>query len=399
MKKDVLVIGAGASGLMCAIEAAKRGRKVIVIDHANKVGKKILMSGGGRCNFTNYYVEPARFLSQNPHFCKSALNRYTQWDFVALVDKYQLQYHEKTLGQLFCNGKSSEIIEILLSECKKYAVEIELNTEIDAIEELKSNEKKLTERFKIKTSAQGYIVESLVIATGGLSIPTMRATGLGYQIAKDFGIRVLPTSAALVPFVLSEKDKKRYATLSGISVFVEVECRNQSFRENILFTHRGLSGPAMLQISSFWQLGDILHINLVPDAPELAAYLVQGQHKNGSIKLKTLLEELLPKRLLNVFLNETMLNSNIAELATNNLLEVANILQNWQIRPCSTEGYRTAEVTKGGVHCDELSSKTFESKKVKGLYFIGEVIDVTGWLGGYNFQWAWASGWAAGQIV
>ncbi|WP_440615447.1 NAD(P)/FAD-dependent oxidoreductase [Cysteiniphilum sp. 6C5] len=398
MKVDVIVIGAGASGLMCAIEAAKRGRKALVLDHANKVGKKILMSGGGRCNFTNYYVEPTRFLSQNPHFCKSALTRYTQWDFIALVDSYQLNYHEKTLGQLFCDGKSHEIVDILLNECRKYQVEIKLNTTVNQVRQY-DQDAIINSRFDVKTTAGDYHAQSVVIATGGLSIPTMGATGFGYEIARQFGLQVLPTSAALVPFVLGEHDKLKYAELSGVSVLAEVSCNEQSFRENLLFTHRGLSGPVMLQISSYWQLGEYLHINLLPEINSLSELLHVHKKSQGGTLLKSLLENYLPKRLLLLFVGESLLNKKLADLSNSEIEQMMQCLQSWQIKPCGTEGYRTAEVTKGGVSCDELSSKTMETHKVKGLYFIGEVVDIAGWLGGYNFQWAWASGWAAGQFV
>ena len=398
MKVDVIVIGAGASGLMCAIEAAKRGRKVLVLDHANKVGKKILMSGGGRCNFTNYYVEPARFLSQNPHFCKSALTRYTQWDFIALVDAYQLNYHEKTLGQLFCDGKSHEIVDILLNECRKYQVEIKLNTTVNQLRQC-DQAASAELGFYVKTTLGDYHAGSVVIATGGLSIPTMGASGFGYEIARQFGLQVLPTSAALVPFVLGEHDKLKYAELSGVSVFTEVSCNNQSFRENLLFTHRGLSGPVMLQISSYWQLGDYLHINLLPEITSLSELLHVHKKSQGGTLLKSLLENYLPKRLLPLFVDELLLNKKLADLSNSEIEQMMQCLQSWQIKPCGTEGYRTAEVTKGGVSCDEISSKTMETHKIKGLYFIGEVVDVAGWLGGYNFQWAWASGWAAGQFA
>lgn len=396
MNVDVVIIGAGASGLMCAIEAAKRGRKVVVLDHANKVGKKILMSGGGRCNFTNYYVDPSCFLSENPHFCTSALKRYTQSDFIALVDSYNLQYHEKMLGQLFCNGKSQEIVDILLDECFKYKVDIKLNVIVDSIAKLNEN---FTEQtgFSLKTSNGEYYLESLVVATGGLSIPTMGATAFGYEIARQFNLEILPTSAALVPFVLSEQDKLKYAKLSGISVFVEVTCNTQNFRENLLFTHRGLSGPAILQISSYWQPGEKLCINMLPEIGSFMRLLQMQKNQKGT--LKALLESYLPKRLLMCFVDEYFLQKNLAELSFKEIDIISQALEAWHIKPCGTEGYRTAEVTKGGVSCHELSSKTLESNKVRGLYFIGEVVDVAGWLGGYNFQWAWASGWAAGNFV
>ncbi|MBK2125933.1 NAD(P)/FAD-dependent oxidoreductase [Fangia hongkongensis] len=393
MKQQVIIIGAGASGLMCAIEAAKRGKNVLVIDHANKVGKKILMSGGGRCNFTNYYVAPEKFLSQNAHFCKSALTRYTQWDFISLVERYQLQYHEKTLGQLFCNGKSKEIVDILLDECKAYNITIKLNTKVTKI-----NKNAQTENFSVTTNDCQYLADKLVIATGGLSIPTMGASGFGYDIAREFGLKVLPTRAALVPFVLSEKDKRLYSELAGVSVFANVSCNQMSFEENILFTHRGLSGPAILQISSFWQPKDHITVTLRPDIA-LVEYILKQQKEGSKQQLKTILESVFPKRLVSHFVDEKLLSSKIAALKAIDIQNISDLFQKWQIMPCSTEGYRTAEVTLGGVSTDEISSKTFESNKVKGLYFIGEVLDVTGWLGGYNFQWAWASGWAAAQAL
>ncbi len=393
MKQQVIIIGAGASGLMCAIEAAKRGKNVLVIDHANKVGKKILMSGGGRCNFTNYYVSPEKFLSQNAHFCKSALTRYTQWDFISLVKRYQLQYHEKTLGQLFCNGKSKEIVDILLDECKAYNVTIKLNTKVTKI-----NKNAQTENFSVTTNDCQYLADKLVIATGGLSIPTMGASSFGYDIAREFGLKVLPTRAALVPFVLSEKDKRLYSELAGVSVFANVSCNQMSFEENILFTHRGLSGPAILQISSFWQPKDYITVTLRPDI-DLVEYILKQQKEGSKQQLKSILESVLPKRLVYYFVDEKLLSSKIAALKAIDIQNISDLFQKWQIMPCSTEGYRTAEVTLGGVSTDEISSKTFECHKVKGLYFIGEVLDVTGWLGGYNFQWAWASGWAAAQAL
>lgn len=392
MKKDVVIIGAGASGLLCAIEAAKRDRKVLIIDHANKVGKKILMSGGGRCNFTNYYIEFEKFQSHNHHFIKSALTRYTQWDFIALVEKYHVKYHEKTLGQLFCNDKSKEIVNVLLAECEKYGVEIKLKTSVEKIKKLED------ENFFIKTNDFDVNAQSLVIATGGLSIPTMGATGFGYQIAKEFNLKVYPTQAALVPFVASEQEKQKYAELSGIAVDALVFNDRASFRENILFTHRGLSGPSILQISSYWKEKESVTIKLLPDVC-LFQFLSELQKSEPKILLKTALERILPKRLVAIFFENNLLMQTMANLNHSQFNKIKDNLQNWQFKPQTTEGYRTAEVTSGGVDCNEISSKTFEAKKIKGLYFIGEVLDVTGWLGGYNFQWAWSSGWAAGQVV
>ncbi|WP_119343578.1 BaiN/RdsA family NAD(P)/FAD-dependent oxidoreductase [Facilibium subflavum] len=392
MKKDVIIIGAGASGLMCAIEAAKRKKNVLVIDHANKVGKKILMSGGGRCNFTNYYVAFDRFYACNPHFYKSALSRYTQWDFITLVEKYQLAYHEKTLGQLFCDHKSKEIVDILLAECKTYGVEIKLNTKVEKVV------KEAEGGFFLKTSQADYYTTSLVIATGGLSIPSMGASGFGYQIAKQFGLKVTATRAGLVPFVLSNQDKERFQHLSGISAQAIVSCNWVSFQENILFTHRGISGPAILQISSFWMPGDTIEIKLLPDIC-LDEILIEKRNAGITCKLKTYLEQFLAKRLIAVLIDENLLDMQIAALSDKQIQHIKAKLQHWQLKPCTTEGYRTAEVTIGGVDCNEISSKTFCAHKVPGLYFIGEVLDVHGWLGGYNFQWAWSSGFAAGQVV
>jgi len=390
---DVLVIGAGAAGLMCALEAGKRGRNVIVLDHANKVGKKILMSGGGRCNFTNYYIENEKFSSSNRHFFKSALSRYTQWDFISLVESYKVAYYEKTLGQLFCQGKSKEIVNLLLSECEKYHVTIRLNAEV------KAYEKQLSGKFSIKTEAKTYNTTSLVVATGGLSIPTMGASGFGYKLAEHFGLKVFPTRPGLVPFCLSEQDKATYSTLAGISADALVTSESQkTFREKILLTHRGISGPAILQISSYWEPGESVLIKLLPDL-DLAQYLRDQKTKAPKTLLKTHLEKHLPKKLLEVFIDHQYLNSTIANLSSETIALIQKSLQAWTVKPVATEGYRTAEVTIGGVNPDELSSKTLEAKKVPGLYFIGEVVDVVGWLGGYNFQWAWSSGWAAGQVV
>jgi predicted Rossmann fold flavoprotein len=389
---DVLIIGASAAGLMCAIEAGKRGRKVIVLDHANKPGKKILMSGGGRCNFTNTEISANNFISHNRHFCKSALSRYTQWDFIAMVNEYQIPYHERDLGKLFCDDSAKDILNMLLAECEKVNVTIQLDCDVKNIEKLESN------TFEITTSPGIFQTTSLVIASGGLSIPRMCASPFGYKVAEQFGHHIWPTSAGLVPFTLQPHDKEQLAKLSGISVESVVGNERIQFKENILFTHRGLSGPAILQISSYWLPGEAIQINLLPEL-DLVDFLKTGQATQPNIKLKTLLAEVLPKRLIPALLGQETVDMPLQELSYIRLEEIAHQLQHWQIKPNGTEGYRTAEVTLGGVDCNELSSKTMESSKVAGLYFIGEVVDVTGWLGGYNFQWAWSSGWCAGQVV
>ena len=389
---DVLIIGASASGLMCAIEAGKRGRKVIVLDHANRAGKKILMSGGGRCNFTNNDVNANNFISHNPHFCKSALSRFTQWDFIAMVDEYQIPYHERDHGQLFCDDSAKDILNMLLAECSKVNVDIRLNCDITQIN------KKEIEQFTIETESGGFQASSLVIASGGLSIPKMCASPLGYKVAEQFGHHIWPTTAGLVPFTLQPEDKTLLAELSGIAVDVIVNNERIQFRENMLFTHRGLSGPAILQISSYWQPGEVIAINLLPEL-DVVDLLKSRQATQPNIKLKTLLSEVLPKRLIPAVLGTDVIEKTLQECSHTRFNEIAQQLQHWQIKPNGTEGYRTAEVTLGGVDCDELSSKTMESSKVTGLYFIGEIVDITGWLGGYNFQWAWSSGWCAGQVV
>ncbi len=388
---DVIIIGAGASGLMCAIEAGKRDRKVIVLDHANKAGKKILMSGGGRCNFTNHAIDPDNFISNNPHFCKSALSRYSQWDFLALVSRYQIPYHERDHGQLFCNDSAKDILNMLLAECADAGVVVQLNTHIESIEQV-------TNRFQLKTDHGTVIGQSLVIATGGLSISKMGATPLGYKIAGQFGINVLPTRAGLVPFTLQPEDKEKFSPLSGIAVPCIVSNKRQIFNENILFTHRGLSGPAVLQISSYWRAGEAVVINLLPQV-NLETELKSLRQQKLKNTLRTILDSYLPKRLISCLLPDELLNISMPDLSDRQIQQVADQLHKWTIKPNGTEGYRTAEVTVGGVDCDELSSKTMESKKVPGLYFIGEVVDVTGWLGGYNFQWAWSSAWCAGQYA
>lgn len=392
-KFDAVVIGAGAAGLMCAIQAGLRGRKVLVLDHANKVGKKILMSGGGRCNFTNYYIEPNRYQSHNPHFVKSALSRYTQWDFIKLVEKHKVAYYEKTLGQLFCVNKSQEIVNLLLKEAEQNKANIRLNTNINSIQ--KSEDK---QEFLLNTSIGKIITQSLVIATGGLSIPTLGASPFAYKVAEQFKIKVWPTRAGLVPFTLNPEQKTLYAPLTGIAIDCLVNIKDVSFSEALLFTHRGLSGPAMLQISSYWTSQDILNINLLPEIDLFV--LLDLERKNSPKKhLGSIMDNILPKRIVETFIPNDYINRKMADCSNQLFLQIVNLLQNWQIKPNGTEGYRTAEVTLGGVDCDAISSKTMESNTIPGLYFIGEALDVSGWLGGYNFQWAWSSGFVAGQFM
>ncbi|MBV8803160.1 MAG: NAD(P)/FAD-dependent oxidoreductase [Gammaproteobacteria bacterium] len=391
-KVDAIIIGAGAAGLMCGIEAGKRGRRVIILDHANKPGKKILMSGGGRCNFTNTNIIPVDYISHNSHFCKSALTRYTQWDFIDLVKKHHIPFHGKTLGQLFCDKKSKDILDMLLLECNQVGTSIRLNTTV-------TNITKMNDRhFKIRTTRGDLHTQSLVIATGGLSIPTMGASPFGYQIAEQFDLKVWPTRAGLVPLTLQPSLKESLSSLSGVSVDSSVNNKDISFQENILFTHRGLSGPAILQISSYWQAGEEISINLLPTI-NLFSYLQTLQKMHPLKQLNTVMTELLPKRVIDVFIPLDLANKQLANISHNDFKKVSQQFNAWLIKPNGTEGYRTAEVTLGGVDTNALSSKTMEVIHVPGLYFIGEVVDVTGWLGGYNFQWAWSSGWAAGQVI
>tara|TARA_B110000008_G_scaffold94823_1_gene97266 strand:+ start:10344 stop:11570 length:1227 start_codon:yes stop_codon:yes gene_type:complete len=408
MKYDVIIIGAGAAGLMCAAIAGQRGRSVLVLDHANKAGKKILMSGGGRCNFTNYYVEPDRYLCHNPHFCKSALSRYTQWDFIGLVDKHNIPYHEKQLGELFCDHKSSDILEMLLAECDQAGVKIQLKTSVDSIEALEVDSEEGTlrnnSRYKLMTTREDnradYSCESLVIATGGLSIPTLGASGFGYQVAEQFRLKTYATRAGLVPFTITNQLKEVCIALSGSSCEVTMACGDQSFRGNMLFTHRGLSGPAVLQISSYWQPGKTLTINLLPDI-DLAQVLRETQHERPKLSVKKFIAQWLTQKMSEQLVEFFFSNmpQTLAELNAEQMDTIANQFNAWQLAPSGTEGYRTAEVTLGGIDTDEVSSKTMMANNQEGLYFIGEVLDVTGHLGGFNFQWAWASGWAAAQYV
>lgn len=392
MKVDVLVIGAGAAGLMCAITAGRRGRRVLVLDHANKPGKKILMSGGGRCNFTNLGVTPAQYLSANPHFAKSALARYTPSDFVALVEKHRIAYHEKELGQLFCDDSSKLILRMLLDECAAAGVRVETDCAVRQV-------RKTNEGFGVLTAKGELHAESLVVASGGLSIPSMGASGFGYELARQFGHHVLATRAGLVPLTLSGKHQEHYQDLAGVALPVaEARVGRRAFRAGLLFTHRGISGPSILQISSYWQPGDDLRIDLSPEQ-HLADWLVAQRVARPAAELRNVLGDALPKRLAQRLCERWLQSRPMRQYRDAELRDIGTQLHNWPIVASGTEGYRTAEVTLGGVDTDGLSSSTMQSKRVSGLYFVGEVVDVTGWLGGYNFQWAWASGHAAGEAV
>ncbi|MUK27533.1 NAD(P)/FAD-dependent oxidoreductase [Aliivibrio fischeri] len=394
MKKvDVVVIGAGAAGLMCAAEAAKRGRSVLVVDHAKKPGRKILISGGGRCNFTNYDVTATNYVCQNPHFVKSALSQYTNWDFISLISKYGIEFEERDHGQLFCIDSAKEIVDMLLKECELVGVNYRYRCEISGI-------KKTDTGFTLMLDSDELACESLVVATGGLSMPKLGATPFGYQIAEQFGLSMVPTTAGLVPFTLHKEDKEAFSELSGIAIPVVVESENgSSFKENLLFTHRGLSGPSILQISSYWKAGQKVTIDLLPN-DDLSEELDKMRESNPNQSIKNSLAKLLPKRVVETLLNKTIFNErSLKQVNSKEQQELCSLLHKWQVLPNGTEGYRTAEVTLGGVNTDELSSKTMESKKVPGLYFVGEVMDVSGWLGGYNFQWAWSSGYVAGINV
>ena len=377
---DVIVAGGGAAGLMCALRAGQRGRRVLLLEHADKVGKKILISGGGRCNFTNLDSRPEAFLSANPHFCKSALARYTQHDFIALVGKHRIAWHEKTLGQLFCDGSARQIVAMLLAECAAAGVEVKVAHRITGIDR--------TDRFTVTTDHRSFTSSSLVLATGGLSIPKMGATGFAHDVARRFGLRLTETRPALVPLTLQVPD------LSGVSLEVVTRLGRASFREAMLFTHRGLSGPAILQISSYWQDGQAIAIDLLPDV-DATSFLKERKRARPKAELRTVLGEVLPQRLAHHLAPE----GTMANMRDRDLDALAERLKAWKIVPAGSEGYAKAEVTVGGVDTDELSSRTMEAKKLPGLFVIGEAVDVTGWLGGYNFQWAWSSGWAAGETV
>ncbi len=389
---DVVIIGAGAAGLMCAIEAGKRGKSVCLIDHAKAVGEKIRISGGGRCNFTNMNTSPKNFLSQNPKFCISALRSYTQHDFVSLVQNYKIAYHEKTLGQLFCDDSSNQIISMLLDECKKANVTIQLETSVTDISKQETG-------FTLETEQDTYSCISLVIATGGKSIPKMGATGFGYDIAKQFGLNIIETRPALVPLTFADGALAKLKDLSGISVNDAIVSYGKTkFQEALLFTHRGLSGPSILQISSYWREGNDIEINLMPET-NVFELLKTARTEHPKQEVQTQLSNIFAKRLSDYIADMTESLGRLADMPNKQLMRVGDAVNSWKIKPIGSEGYRTAEVTLGGVDTKELSSKTMEVKNVPGLYFIGEVVDMTGHLGGYNFQWAWSSGYAAGQYV
>jgi len=390
---DAIIVGAGAAGLFCAALAGQAGRRVLVLDNGKKPGRKILMSGGGRCNFTNLYVEPSAYLSANPHFCKSALARYTQWDFIDLVGKHGIAWHEKTLGQLFCDDSAEQIVTMLMAECEKGGVTVRLRSEVLGIAR--------DENGYILTLNGGAVqTPKLVIASGGLSMPGLGATPFGYKVAEQFGLKVLPTRAGLVPFTLHKPLLEQIQTLSGVSVPAVVTADDGTvFRESILFTHRGLSGPAILQISSYWQPGEWVTVNLLPDV-DAGAFIDEQRAAHPNQSLKNTLAMLLPKRLVECLQSLGQLpDVTLKQLNSRQQQELLETLHGWRVQPNGTEGYRTAEVTLGGVDTHELSSRTMEARNVPGLYFIGEVVDVTGWLGGYNFQWAWSSAWACAQAL
>ncbi|SDA44525.1 NAD(P)/FAD-dependent oxidoreductase [Mesorhizobium qingshengii] len=388
---DVVIIGAGAAGMMCAAEAAKRGRSVLILDHAAMPGEKIRISGGGRCNFTNIHASPRNFLSANPHFCISALSRYTQRDFIALVDRHRIAYHEKTLGQLFCDGSARQIIDMLVSEMQGRGVELVLSTAVKDV-------RKTPEGFVLTLSTGTIACQSLVVACGGKSIPKMGATGFGYELAERFGLAVVETRPALVPLTFDAKTLERLAPLAGNAVDAEVACGKARFSEAMLFTHRGVSGPSILQISSYWREGDEIRIAMLPGV-DVADLIRTAKHGNGRQAVQTVLANHLPKRLAQSIAERTGIDGNLADLSDAQIRTVAVAVNDWRIKPAGSEGYRTAEVTLGGVDTNGLDQKTMQAKSVPGLFFIGEAVDVTGWLGGYNFQWAWSSGWVAGQAA
>ncbi|CAM3473342.1 NAD(P)/FAD-dependent oxidoreductase [Parendozoicomonas haliclonae] len=389
---DVVIIGAGAAGLMCALTAGQRGRDVLVLDHGKRPGRKILLSGGGRCNYTNMWAEASNYLSQNKHYCKSALSRFTQWDFQAMVDKHGIAWHEKTLGQLFCDNSSKDILDMLLAECNQPNINITSKVEISEVASRDEG------GFTITTSMGTVQAQSLVIATGGLSFPTMGSTDFGYRIAKQFGHSIVATRPALVPFTLGKDDMARFANLSGISTEVIASCNGASFREALLFTHKGLSGPSILQVSSYWNHGDAITINWLPHI-NVEEWLQEQRTARPRAFLTSILAEHLPKRLATALADWIGEKGEASQWRKESVQNIITMLSECRLVPNGTEGYKKAEVTIGGVNTDELSSKTMASQKQDGLYFIGEVVDVTGWLGGFNFQWAWASGHCAGLFV
>ncbi|MFN3523962.1 MAG: NAD(P)/FAD-dependent oxidoreductase [Phenylobacterium sp.] len=388
---DVVVIGAGAAGMMCAIEAARRGRRVLVADHARKAGEKIRISGGGRCNFTNLNTEPKAFLSQNPRFCISALSRYTPKDFIALVEAHGIAWHEKTLGQLFCDGSAQQIVDMLLGLMRRHGAELRLGVAAEAIEQT-------GEGFSLRVGGEAVSCRALVVATGGKSIPKMGASGFGYQLAAQFGLEVTETRPALVPLTFEAGLLERLKPLAGVAVDAKVSCGRQAFSEAMLFTHRGVSGPAILQISSYWREGEAIAIDMAPGVDVFEA-LKAAKRANGRQSAAGALAERLPRRLAQAICETAGAGGRLADTPDRTLKAVGEAVNAWRVKPVGSEGYRTAEVTLGGVDTRELDSRTMQSRRAPGLYFVGEVVDVTGWLGGYNFQWAWASGWCAGQAV
>ena len=389
---DVVVIGAGAAGMMCAAEAGKRGKSVLLIEHYHKLGEKIRISGGGRCNFTNIHAKPENFLSQNPHFCRSALARYTPRDFIKLVEKHGIGYHEKTLGQLFCDDSATQIIDMLKIECDRAHVQWCMPCSVLSVDREQA-------RFSVKSDQGDFIANAMVIATGGLSVPKIGATPFGYKVAEQFGLKIVPPRPALVPLSFDPESLAKFGDLSGLSLDAEVSCRDGRFRESLLLTHRGLSGPSILQISTYWQNGsakDPIHIDLLPS---LNAQAWLAEHRHSKQQLANLLAEHLPRRFAQNWCDAHAINLPMNQFSEKKLTEVANALHDWQVKPSGTLGYNKAEVTLGGIDTHALSSRTMEATQVRGLYFIGEVVDVTGHLGGFNFQWAWASAVAAGQAV
>ncbi|MEI9415203.1 NAD(P)/FAD-dependent oxidoreductase [Mesorhizobium sp. Cs1321R2N1] len=386
---DVVIIGAGAAGMMCALEAAKRGRSVLILDHAAAPGEKIRISGGGRCNFTNIHASPKNFISRNPHFCISALSRYTQRDFIVLVERHGIAYHQKTLGQLFCDGSARQIIDMLVSEMRGRGAELVLSTRVETVG-------KTEQGFELTLSTGAVSCQSLVVACGGKSIPKMGATGFGYELAERFGLAIVETRPALVPLTFDAKTLERLSPLAGNAVDAEIACGKMRFSEAMLFTHRGVSGPSILQISSYWREGDEIRIAMLPGV-DVAELVRAAKRDNGRQAVQTVLANHLPKRLAQAIAERTGLDGNLAGLSEAHIKTVEAAVNDWRIKPAGSEGYRTAEVTLGGVDTHGLDQKTMQAKSIPGLFFIGEVVDVTGWLGGYNFQWAWSSGWAAGQ--
>lgn len=391
MGYDVIIIGAGAAGLMCAIEAGKRGRRVLLLDHAEKIGEKIRISGGGRCNFTNIHTRPENYLSANPHFCKSALSQYTPQDFIALVEKHGIAWHEKKLGQLFCDGSAQQIVDMLLKECEQAGVVLKSGASVERVESSDAG-------YTLSTSGGEISCASLVIATGGLSIPKIGASKFGYDIARQFGLGVVETRPALVPLTFQSDLLERCKELSGVSVEAVVSCGKASFAEGFLFTHRGLSGPSILQISSYWKEGEEIVVDLSP-GKNVLTFFKERKKDHGKQDIQTVLSNVLPERLARSICVAENMEGRLADLTDARLEVLAGAANNWCVKPSGTEGYRTAEVTLGGVDTADLSSKTMEARNQPGLYFIGEVVDVTGHLGGFNFQWAWSSGYVAGQNV